>query len=393
MAIIERKYKKGSLGFQVKVRNLEGYWHPVISFKNRIEAETYELELRTLNLKKKPFTSRDARITSFQAFWEVWVIENRQDVSAGWKESQDQMCRSYIMSEIGKMMMADIESMHIGQILRKVKEEHKRSDQTRKHVYSLLRKVFGDAVEYYEMIGKNPVNPKFHRPVVAQAKRNFLKPVESWQLLESCRDHYCGTAVWLETLAALRSEAMIALQWKNIHWHSSQILICRGWKKKEGVLADYPKGKDGEYVPIIPVLRDYLWEKWKACQDPEQFVCQGITGGMLSYNTYHRVLRRLCQDAGVPNVTPHELRHSATELWIQAGASESDIQRLLNHKSSEPTRRYIHHSGDRLNEIGKQVGKPVLTVITNQNRNVPVNVPLREQRDVYHPVAGGGTLN
>jgi integrase len=109
---------------------------------------------------------------------------------------------------------------------------------------------------------------------------------------------------------------------------------------------------------MIPVLKDYLWEKWKRANDPEQFVVQARRGGMLSYNTYLHLLERLCDEAEVPRITPHELRHSATEIWIEAGASEEDLRRLLNHKSGATTQRYIHRSGTRLSDIGNLVKRP-----------------------------------
>jgi site-specific recombinase XerD len=55
-------------------------------------------------------------------------------------------------------------------------------------------------------------------------------------------------------------------------------------------------------------------------------------------------------------VTPHELRHSCTELYVQAGASAEDLRRLLNHKSLAATIRYMHRTDERLQRIASQVG-------------------------------------
>ena len=47
-------------------------------------------------------------------------------------------------------------------------------------------------------------------------------------------------------------------------------------------------------------------------------------------------------------VTPHKLRHPCTQIWFHHGATLEDVRRLLGHKSSETTRRYVHKTDDRL---------------------------------------------
>nr|WP_283818125.1 tyrosine-type recombinase/integrase [Microbacterium sp. CIAB417] len=41
--------------------------------------------------------------------------------------------------------------------------------------------------------------------------------------------------------------------------------------------------------------------------------------------------------AGAPNLTPHELRHTAASLAVQAGANVKVVQRMLGHASAAMT--------------------------------------------------------
>ena len=43
------------------------------------------------------------------------------------------------------------------------------------------------------------------------------------------------------------------------------------------------------------------------------------------------------QRAGVPRVTPHQLRHTAASLAVQSGAKFKVLQRMLGHKSAAMT--------------------------------------------------------
>jgi integrase len=41
--------------------------------------------------------------------------------------------------------------------------------------------------------------------------------------------------------------------------------------------------------------------------------------------------------AGIPRVTPHDLRHTAASLAISSGANAKAVQRMLGHKSAAMT--------------------------------------------------------
>ncbi len=68
-------------------------------------------------------------------------------------------------------------------------------------------------------------------------------------------------------------------------------------------------------------------------------------------------LTKICKELSLPRVTAHELRHSCTELYIEAGASAEDIRRLLNQSSLTATARYIHRTDERLTKIAGNIVK------------------------------------
>jgi integrase len=46
---------------------------------------------------------------------------------------------------------------------------------------------------------------------------------------------------------------------------------------------------------------------------------------------------KAAEDAGVKNLTPHELRHTAASLAVSAGANVKSVQRMLGHASAAMT--------------------------------------------------------
>ena len=61
-------------------------------------------------------------------------------------------------------------------------------------------------------------------------------------------------------------------------------------------------------------------------------------GGPLRINNFRtRCFDPAAARAGLPGLTPHELRHTAASLAVSAGANVKAVQRLLGHASASMT--------------------------------------------------------
>lgn len=228
------------------------------------------------------------------------------------------------------------------------------SKQTVLHIYNLLHKIFADAVEEYEFLDFNPVKAKY-RPKLRKALRQFLKPDEARRLMQVCQGHWLGPAIWIGLLSGLSPSEIQALTWGSVNLVDRHITIKAAYIRKTKTLQPYPKQGEWGRAPMPQVLIDYLLPKRR--QLSSQFVACGPKGEMLSYHSFYSGLKRLCREAGVTAVTPHELRHSCTELYVELGASLEDLRRLLNHKSSSVTATYVHQTNERLQKIATEVGR------------------------------------
>ncbi len=67
----------------------------------------------------------------------------------------------------------------------------------------------------------------------------------------------------------------------------------------------------------------------------------GKKGGRLSTRSVQRTVRRFGEQAGVPDVTPHVLRHTFAKNLVDAGVSLEKVAALLGHSNLNTTRIYI----------------------------------------------------
>jgi len=372
MAIEPRPNKKHGTVYRVRVLDPVEKWYPSRTFVSKKEARFWEQNLLQLARQGVSALPESRKKTTLNDYWMFWSKECRSRASEGWKLSQNQMFAKYIAPTLGAMKVTAIKPRDVRSILNEI-ESKGYSPQTRLHVFNLLHKMFEDALDEEDSwIASNPVRKKF-RPKVPIRERSFLHPDDARRLLEAAKGDYLEPLIWIGVFVGLRSEALLPLRVERVDLQRREILIAECYKRRVGRIEDMPKGGRQEYVPIPQVLVDYL-EPILRGKKPGDFVVNGQRNEMVSYGALLDGVARLCAKAGVKRITPHEMRHTTSEIWYECGASEEDVRRLLNQKSSSTTKRYIHRSDERLKGIAKLIGVTASTTTTPPEPQPPVQV-------------------
>jgi len=82
--------------------------------------------------------------------------------------------------------------------------------------------------------------------------------------------------------------------------------------------------------------------------DSARALLLGARGGRLNPTTVRRVVRAWSRAAGLPDASPHTLRHTAATHMLDGGADLRSVQELLGHASLASTQIYTHVSAERL---------------------------------------------
>lgn len=160
---------------------------------------------------------------------------------------------------------------------------------------------------------------------------------EQLHALADADPHYRTLVLTLGYLGARWGEAT-ALDVRHVNPLRRRLHIERNLVQIDGRLHEGdPKGGRSRTLPLPAFLLPLLEEQTRG-KGPVDPLFTGRDGGRLRRPPTQRGwFQQAISKAGVPRLTPHDLRHTAASLAVQSGANVKAVQRMLGHTSAAMT--------------------------------------------------------
>jgi integrase len=161
--------------------------------------------------------------------------------------------------------------------------------------------------------------------------------------------------IWLLGTTGLRIGEAIGLQVGDVT--GSRIRVQRTVSyNSTGALVGPPKSGKGRDVPVPNFVLGQLPTAKRA---PSDWLFVGPHGARLDAHSWRaRVFNPAAVAAGLGDLHPHSLRHTAASLAIAAGADVKVVQQMLGHTSAAMTfDRYGHLFSNRLDEVAEKMAE------------------------------------
>ena len=226
------------------------------------------------------------------------------------------------------------------------------SDKTMRHSYCVLVMIFDFAMEQ-EIIKKNPMD-KVDCPKLAKKKVEALSEAETrlfLSLLPFCdSDFRC--MLYLLLTAGLRRGELMGLQWRDFDFDNLTLTINRNitYSPAKGNIVDTPKTESSfRTIPLIPCVAEQV-KHYQVTEHPQSnddaFVFPSNRGDNIprTPNALTHRLKRFMNTNGLPDMSPHDLRHSCATLLLSNGADIKSVQEILGHSNASTTLNFYVRS-------------------------------------------------
>ena len=320
----------GSARYRARYRDPGGRQHER-RFVRKVDAQRW-LDEATSALVTQTWTAPErGRVTV--ADWADRWLASQTGVKPSTLYRYGNLLRTHVLPTWGKHRLADVTHADVAVWVAKLLAQGSAAGTVRQahRVFSLL---LGLAVRD----GRIPRNPAERVPLprVIRSEPRFLTHNEVERLADAAGAE--GDVIRLLAYTGLRFGEMAALRVRRIDFLRRRLTIAEAVTEVGGRLEfGTPKTHQQRTVPLPATLGEPLARRCEGKQGDDLLVTTA-SGTVLRLRNWRRVVfDPAVRAAGLSDVTPHDLRHTAASLAVASGATVKSVQRMLGHASAAMT--------------------------------------------------------
>lgn len=275
--------------------------------------------------------------------------------------------KNHLIPHFGKMYVDEIRPVQIQKYINQAAKSY--APETVKKDFNVMKMIFETAVDN-QVCSKSPITKSIKLPKYETTQTKQAYTQEQYDIAYSFAKEYPeGLSLMLMLETGISRSELLGLRWSDIDLETHCIHIRQG-------LVAYLSADTGKHVMesdglknkfrerTIPIVDDALWSR--LCQAPrtvtfgkkviltEQVIHSPEGNAYQPNNWANRVFRPFMKELhklhpDVPELSPHELRHTRGTLWIAQGMDPYMAARLLGHCDLKMlTKIYDHTSPETL---------------------------------------------
>lgn len=288
-------------------------------------------------------------------FWPRHVLngEHRQTTIEFYGHMRHR-CEEYFgQMKLSEICKSDVEGFIVWLNTQTQENGNPLSPSTKKHQYNFLRIALTYAVDH-DLIEHSPI--KGTKPPKQPHKDVDFLPVDEakafLRALEAAPTRWKAIMQSLIFLGLRRGE-LCGLQWQDVDLAHGVVAIRRNvtYSARAGVQIGEPKTANSfRTLPLpeslISALRE--WQKEQHRQyaptkiEPSTFVFSSEADPYAPQfpTNLTKHVKRFMAAHGLPDASPHDLRHTAASLMLESGANIKAVQNFLGHEDAGTTLRF-----------------------------------------------------
>ena len=305
---------------------------------------------------------------TFQAFvsgdfWEIHVKGgNLKPSSVAFYTNMRPRCVEYLGSKkLTAIKQTDCERFLIWLRDQKQKNGQPLSAGTQKHYFNFLRIVFSFAEEKGYIV-KSPMRG-VKPPKQPHKDVDYLAPADAQAFIKALQTAPLRWRAIMQIMIylGLRRGEVCGLQWQDIDFSANTVRVQRNvsYTAASGVVVGEPKTANSFRTLPAPAAVMVTLRAWKVEQaeffrnladtasttiviTPTAFVFSADLDPYSPQFPTHltKKVKQFCRAHCLPDMSPHDLRHTCGSLMLEAGVNLKAVQQFLGHEDAETTLKF-----------------------------------------------------
>lgn len=358
-------------------------WVAQVTLENGRRKQTYHATQKEATAAKRKMlyeleqgrliTTRQQTVESYLC---EWLIAKRNELSEATVQYYREYIHWHLIPHIGHIKLTKLTHADIQAMYPKLRKHNKPTEPLHpnsiRHVHSVLTSALNDAVEQ----GKIAHNPcRFvKQPREQKANYVFLSFEEASRFIEVTRGSKYEAIMVMALATGMRQGELLALHWPDIDMEQKIVHVARslairnpdgiGYQQKE----KEPKSAASRRTVIIPPFALDVLRKHRVKQKEQRLataqwadldlVFPNDHGNYMRAAMLSKHIKRLLEQAGLPDMRFHDLRHSAASILLAMGVPIKVVQEILGHSSPRITLEvYGHVSAGMQAEAAEKINK------------------------------------
>lgn len=317
--------------WRARYRDPAGKEHTCERFGRKIDAQRW-LDAKTSELVTGSHVDpRGGRVTV--ADWSDKWLAGQLHLKATGRTRVEGIVRVYVVPRWGTTKLRDVTHQDVQAWVTGLQKGGLSASSVQR-THGVLSQILDLAVKD-RRLASNPARG-VRQPRKVSKARQFLTGDQVEALAVACAPY--GLVVRTLAYTGLRWGEMAALRVRDVDLERRRIDVSRSVTEDNGhLIFDTPKTGKRRSVPLPRFLAEQIADA-TAGKGPDDLIFEGTRGGILRNRNFgRRTFAPAAKAIGVPELTPHGLRHTAASLAISSGASVKDVQRMLGHASAAMT--------------------------------------------------------
>jgi len=331
---------------------------PMTGKRRQVNGKTYATKREAQRARNEAAVRVDRReyiapTRTTLAEWLPTWLERRQRTGDGLKPTTVENYRRYIEqdiapSQLGQLRLDDIRRHHIESFIDDLVVAG-RGAVTVRRIIAVVQGSLRAAAKS-GVISANPARDLGDAlPAVDSRPFEPWQPAQVGHFLDIAAEHRLGPLFEVAVFTGMRRGELLGLRWADVDLGSGTILVRRN-RTTAGVAAveGTTKTQAGTRRLDVDARTVDALQAWKATQDadraawgaeytPSGYVFTDAHGAPLKAQYATRLFDRLREQAALPRMTLHGLRHLNASLMLAAGTDLAIVSKRLGHSSVQVT--------------------------------------------------------